>query len=109
MQVCCPREEGWDSGAGAVNNKDVHGISQRRVLMRTDFAVREHARHVMLVVSMGANCTDVTRCVLTQPMSTRAHGSTRIPFELCLQLIDAIQTFPASIDWRTTPHALPAS
>ena len=38
-QVCCPKEGGWDSGAGAINTKDWHGISQRRVLMRTDFAV----------------------------------------------------------------------
>ena len=39
-QICCPREDGWDSGAGAVNNPDLHGMSQRRILMRTDFAVR---------------------------------------------------------------------
>ena len=40
MQICCPREDEWDSGAGALNNPDLHGISQRRILMRTDFAVR---------------------------------------------------------------------
>jgi hypothetical protein len=38
-QICCPREGEWDSGAGAVNSPDLHGISQRRILMRTDFAV----------------------------------------------------------------------
>jgi len=51
-QVCCPREDGWDSGAGAVTNRDWHGISQRRVLMRTDFAVRAHVLHVKFTVSL---------------------------------------------------------
>ena len=70
VQVCCPREDGWDSGAGAVVNKDWHGISQRRVLMRTDFAVRVPVLHLDLEATRSWSCFDgvhKSRCIQRRP------------------------------------------
>ena len=39
-QVCCPREDAWDSVAGAVNSPRMQGIAQSRIIMRNDFDVR---------------------------------------------------------------------
>ena len=41
LQVCCPRPDARDSGAGAMalGAVHMHGIAQRRILMRNDFKV----------------------------------------------------------------------